>query len=133
MYGENMGNLNVDVFDDTWNYAVWSISGQQHTSSGEAYTQATVDFGSYTGPIRIRLRGVAAGGVRGDMAIDDIKVIGGADYLYGDFTGDEIVDGDDLPEFFGYWLQTDCGNLDLNGDCLINLYELSKLAENWLL
>ena len=53
--------------------------------------------------------------------------------LYGDFTGNGIVDVDDLPGFIGYWLQTDCGDLDLNGDCLINLYEFSELANNWLL
>jgi len=132
MYGSNMGILNVDVFDDAWNDAVWSISGQQHTSSSEAYTQATVDLSSYTDPIRIRLRGVAAGGIRGDMAIDNIEVTGSTNGPYGDFTGDGIVDANDLPEFFGYWIQTDCNDLDLNGDCLINLYEFSELAENWL-
>jgi hypothetical protein len=31
----------------------------------------------------------------------------------------------------GYWLLEDCG-LDLNGDCLINLYEFARFARNWL-
>ena len=133
MYGENMGTLNVDVFDGTWNNAVWSISGQQHASNTAAYTQAIVDLSAYIGPIRIRLRAVAAGGIRGDMAVDDIEVTGSLGSLYGDFTDDGVVDVDDLPEFFGYWLLTDCGELDLNDDCLINLYEFAEFAKNWLL
>ena len=35
MFGENIGTLNVDVYDDVWHEGVWSISGQQHGSSGQ--------------------------------------------------------------------------------------------------
>ena len=55
--------------------------------------------------------------------------------LYGDFTGDDIVGMDDLPYFLDFWLEDDCGEtaeLDLNGDCIINFYEFSLLAQNWL-
>lgn len=54
--------------------------------------------------------------------------------LYGDFTGDGIVNIDDLPGFVEFWLVTDCNNvgLDWNGDCIINSYEFSLLAQNWL-
>ena len=55
--------------------------------------------------------------------------------LYGDFTGDDIVDMNDLPEFVESWLQDGCietAELDLNGDCIINFYEFSALAQNWL-
>jgi hypothetical protein len=76
MYGGNMGTLNVDVYDGSWNNGVWSISGQQHTSNGAAYTQAVVDLSAYSGTIRIRFRGVAAGSWQGDMAVDDIEVTG---------------------------------------------------------
>lgn len=77
MYGTDMGTLNVDVFHDgSWSNGVWSLSGQQQTSNGEAYTQATVNLGAYSGAIRLRFRGVAAGGYRGDMAIDDVVVTG---------------------------------------------------------
>ena len=76
MYGSAMGSLNVDIYDGTWNNSVWSISGQQHTSSADTYTLATVDLSTYTGTIKLRFRGVAAGGYTGDMAIDDIMVIG---------------------------------------------------------
>jgi len=78
MYGSNMGTLNVDVYSGgSWDNGVWSISGQQHTSSSAAYTQATVNLGAYSGTIRVRFRAVAAGSYRGDMAIDDIEITGG--------------------------------------------------------
>lgn len=50
---------------------------------------------------------------------------------YGDMTGDDYVNTDDLPPFMGYWLQNDCG-LDLDGDCVITLYEFSRFAGNWM-
>ena len=55
--------------------------------------------------------------------------------VYGDITGDGIVDFEDLPGFYESWLQDDCGaiaELDLNSDCTINFYEFSVLAQNWL-
>jgi agmatine/peptidylarginine deiminase len=67
MYGSNIGTLNVDVYDGiTWNNGVWSITGQQHTSTSDAYTQATVNLDAFSGTIRLRFRGVAAGGWQGD-------------------------------------------------------------------
>ena len=62
MYGVEIGTLNVDIYDGTWHTAVWSLSGQQHNSESEEYTQATVNLTGYTGPIQIRFRAVAAGG-----------------------------------------------------------------------
>lgn len=56
-------------------------------------------------------------------------------WLYGDLTGDHIVNINDLPGFFRVWLENDCNEntgLDLNSDCVINLYEFSLLALNWL-
>ena len=55
--------------------------------------------------------------------------------VYGDFTGDGIVNIDDLYGFSDVWLVNDCnenGELDLNGDCVINLYEFAMMALNWL-
>ena len=53
-------------------------------------------------------------------------------FQYGDMNGDHIVDPNDLSEFAGYWLLSNC-DLDLNSDCLINLVEFSALADNWLI
>jgi pectate lyase len=55
--------------------------------------------------------------------------------LYGDFTGNAIVEMNDLPDFLDYWLEDDCNEtsgLDLDNDCIVNFYEFSVLAENWL-
>jgi hypothetical protein len=129
MYGTDTGTLNVDIYDGAWHTAVWSLTGQQHGSVSEAYTRAMVDLAPYNGPIQIRFRAVAAGGPRGDMAIDDIVVSG--KLLYGDMNADNIVDADDLSEFAAYWMQ-DNSTLDLNADGMINLYEFAEFAGNWL-
>jgi hypothetical protein len=54
--------------------------------------------------------------------------------IYGDLTGDNRVDIDDISEFSKFWLATDCNNveLDFNDDCIINFYEFSLLARDWL-
>lgn len=129
MYGVDTGTLNVDVYDGTWHTAEWSLSGQQHTSVSQPYTQVLVDLRRFTGPIQIRIRAAAAGGPRGDMAIDEIEVRGRV--LYGDMNGDNIVDAEDLQDFSGFWLLDDCDQ-DLNGDCLVGLYEFAEFAGNWL-
>jgi len=74
MYGQDMGTLYVDVYDGLWNNAEWSITDEQHGSSGADYTQAQVDLSGYSGTIKVRFRAVAAGGELGDMAIDDIEI-----------------------------------------------------------
>jgi arabinogalactan endo-1,4-beta-galactosidase len=54
--------------------------------------------------------------------------------MYGDITGDGIVNLDDLGDFFQLWLNNDCNataGLDLNGDCEIDFYEFSTMARNW--
>ncbi len=53
--------------------------------------------------------------------------------IYGDLTGDNRVDIDDISEFSEFWLATDCNNveLDFNDDCIINFYEFSLLARDW--
>ena len=51
---------------------------------------------------------------------------------YGDFTGNGIVNSNDLRGFFEIWLTSDCGDLDLNDDCVINLVEFAEFAKNWL-
>ena len=117
MYGSNIGELNVDVFDGTWQEGVWSISGQQHSSYTAHYAHVGVDLAGYSGKIVLRIRGVAAGGYRGDLAIDDI-------YL-GSVSSD--LDGDALPD---WWEIAHFGQADVAGplsdpdtDSLENLAE----------
>jgi hypothetical protein len=63
-------------------------------------------------------------------------VVQSSEWLYGDLTYDNKVDMDDLSEFCEvWWLANDCNEtaeLDLNGDCIINFYEYSFFAQNWL-
>jgi len=130
MYGATTGTLHVDLLHDgVWHNSIWSRSGQQHASSSEAYTPCLVNLMNYPGPLRIRFRAVAAGGPTGDMAIDSIAVTGRL--LYGDLNDDTQVEVDDLAEFAAWWLQTQC-SLDLDGNCLIDLYEFAAFAQNWM-
>jgi fibronectin type 3 domain-containing protein len=55
--------------------------------------------------------------------------------LYGDFTGNGLVEMNDLSNLPDFWLESDCGltaGIDLDGNCRVNFYEFSVLAENWL-
>lgn len=130
MYGADTGTLNVDVYDGTWHRGVWTIAGQQHSLGSEEYTMASVDLTAYTGLIMIRLRAVAAGDWRGDIAVDEIEITGMQ--VYGDMNRDNIVNFDDIGRFGEYWLSGDCDGQDVNGDCFVNLYEFSELAKMWL-
>ncbi len=77
MFGASIGSLHVDLLHDGFHIQdLWSLSGQQQNSGFVEYDQATVDLTDYSGPIRIRFRAVAAGGNRGDIAIDDIQISG---------------------------------------------------------
>ncbi|TQV84957.1 PKD domain-containing protein [Aliikangiella coralliicola] len=77
MYGSNMGTLNVDVSVAGGNWSnVWALSGQQHGSHSSNYDTATIDLSNYDGVLKLRFRAVAAGGYRGDMAIDNLRVSG---------------------------------------------------------
>jgi hypothetical protein len=54
--------------------------------------------------------------------------------LYGDFTGDHIIEMSDLYAFLNLWLINDCdqtAGMDLDEDCVLNFYEYASLAANW--
>lgn len=73
MYGAEMGNLNLDVFDgEKWHLAVMpELSGNK----GGAWLEQVVDLSDFTGNIiNIRFRGTTGSGFRSDMAIDDIAL-----------------------------------------------------------
>jgi hypothetical protein len=89
-------------------------------NGGSAAEGAEVDLGD--GVVR-SLTYVYADGV--DAIGNDIALIS-----YGDFSGDGIVDMNDLPDFLNFWLVED-EIVDINGDGLINFYEFSVFANNW--
>jgi oligosaccharide reducing-end xylanase len=54
--------------------------------------------------------------------------------IYGDFTGNGVVDLNDLSGFLKFWLVNDCNGivgLDVDEDCVVNFNEFSVLADNW--
>jgi oligosaccharide reducing-end xylanase len=54
--------------------------------------------------------------------------------IYGDFTGNGVVDLNDLSGFLKFWLVNDCNGivgLDVDEDCLVNFDEFAVLAQNW--
>ncbi len=71
MYGVGMGSLYVDVNGTN----VFSISGPQQSSTGDAWTQEVLDLSDFAGECnaQIRFRGVT-GNFRSDMAVDDVSV-----------------------------------------------------------
>ena len=74
MHGVDTGTLSVEVwYQGQWHKA-WSLSGQQHPSKNSAWTHVTLDLQRYFGNSKIRFRATAAGGLRGDIAIDQIEV-----------------------------------------------------------
>ncbi len=74
MFGGNVGSLHIDVNDGSWNNDVWTISGQQHTATTDAYTRQQVDLSGFANQnnITIRLRVISGNSWNGDVAIDQI-------------------------------------------------------------
>jgi len=54
--------------------------------------------------------------------------------IYGDFTGNGVVEMNDLSVFFKLWPINDCNKtvgVDVDEDCIVNFNEFAVLAENW--
>lgn len=68
MYGASMGTLYVEVSDNCQNWTtVWSLSGNQ----GNAWYQANVDLGAYSGQIiTVRFRGVTGNSYTSDISVN---------------------------------------------------------------
>ncbi|MFT7561506.1 MAG: hypothetical protein ACI93R_003433 [Flavobacteriales bacterium] len=88
MYGSNVGTLAVEVSTNgiDWN-SVWSKSGQQNTSESSPWKSQVVRLDLLSGNIRLRIKATAAGGSRGDIAIDDLKIHNGIEILDSWFDG----------------------------------------------
>lgn len=55
--------------------------------------------------------------------------------LYGDFNSSDSVSIEDLAMFANNWLSNDCvltSAIDLDGDCIVDFYEFSQFAQNWM-
>ena len=104
MFGADIGTLFLEVLHNgTWVNA-WSRSGNQ----GDAWFNQTVNLSAYSSPtLQVRFRGVAAGGFRGDIAIDDITLVGNLPIVPAvsgsPIPGDVVLDFDN--GFFAGWSQ----------------------------
>ena len=96
------------------------------TGSWLSWDFVTVYAGSGQGQSDVRLESTSSTGLPN---IDSLEVTGLA--IYGDINADSIVNESDLPDFASHWLDDEC-NLDLDGDCIITLYEFVMFAGNWL-
>ena len=75
MYGADMGTLSVDAWDGSTWVNVWSLSGQQQSSSNDPWALAIVDISSYivNNTVQVRFTGNdLSSGFTGDMSIDDV-------------------------------------------------------------
>jgi len=77
MYGSDMGTMSLEISEDncgSWT-EIWTLTGNQ----GNDWLQANIDLAAYSGEsIRLRFIGTTGGGIRSDMAIDDVQIDGEA-------------------------------------------------------
>ena len=55
--------------------------------------------------------------------------------LYGDFNSSGSVSVEDLTRFAENWVSNNCiltSAMDLDGDCIVDFYEFSQFAQNWM-
>jgi len=74
MYGNQMGVLNIDVFNGSVWTTVDNISGQQQTVQTQPWRKKSVSLSAFSGNIQIRFRGVTGSSFTSDMAIDDVRI-----------------------------------------------------------
>lgn len=79
MYGSNVGSLYLEVINEYRNWEVlWEKHGQQSASATD-WKKASITVPNIAGgKTRLRFRTVAAGGWRGDIAIDEINISRGS-------------------------------------------------------
>ncbi len=76
MYGANMGDLHIDIYDGTsyTNDVAAVLSGQQQSAQGDPWLKYTVNLSAYSGTIHIRFRGIRGSDYTGDISIDDFDI-----------------------------------------------------------
>lgn len=106
MYGTQIDYLSVDVYDgSTWTSNVWNRTGQQHTSSEQTWSKASIDLSAFAGnaAVTVRFRGKQKQWHAADMAIDDVRVEG---------TALTLPYAESFEDGFGAWQQSTNDDLD---------------------
>lgn len=78
MRGSNVGSLRLEVFSQGSWPEIWRQDGQSDPSASVWKTKDNLSLAPYAshGKIKLRFRYIAAGGPRGDVALDDIYIGG---------------------------------------------------------
>jgi subtilisin family serine protease len=94
MYGSQMGTLHVDVYNGSWNYDVWTLSGQQQTTDRMAYRNAIINLGPFGNgtAVTIKIRGTLGSGERSDICLDLVAVRQQGSYAHSDPPSVQIVE-----------------------------------------
>lgn len=77
MYGSDMGDLYIDLFDGTTWTVIDSIKGQQQTSQTDSWLFHSTDISSFSDTLQVRLRAIRKGNYsawNGDICIDNFRV-----------------------------------------------------------
>ncbi|MEM7370640.1 MAG: GEVED domain-containing protein [Bacteroidota bacterium] len=73
MFGVGMGILEVHVHQNGVDNMIWSVSGQQHFTDTDPWTDTVLDLSTFTGDLlQVEFRGFRGNSFTSDMAIDDI-------------------------------------------------------------
>jgi RHS repeat-associated protein len=73
MIGADIGALYLEGKNSAGNWAIiWAKNGPQTPNAGTDWTKAEVDISNYN---QIRFKMVAAGGYRGDIAVDSVRML----------------------------------------------------------
>ncbi len=76
MYGNNVGSLHIDIFNNgNWTNDIKVINGQQQTSSRDLWNEYYVDLNIFSGNVILRFRAVSTGPGTHEIDIDDISII----------------------------------------------------------
>ncbi|MCF8297472.1 MAG: T9SS type A sorting domain-containing protein [Saprospiraceae bacterium] len=74
MYGSGINSLYLDIYyNGLWNNNIYSISGQQQTSSSAPWQSSIVNLANYTGIIKVRFRATNTNSMA-DIGLDDIII-----------------------------------------------------------
>jgi len=78
MYGQDMGSLSVETYDGSSWHNVWNKTGQQHSSSDNAWTKAEIDLSPYV-VHKVRLVGITGTSYYSDICVDLMVIEKGGD------------------------------------------------------
>ena len=74
MFGADMGNLYIEVYDTAWT-VLDSIIGEQQTATTDPWLYRGVSLANYSGTIQVRFVAIKGGtSFNGDICLDDIAI-----------------------------------------------------------